>query len=188
MRSRSRSRGDQRPANDLSQARLLQTHPSMENWHIVLVVLVAVLVGSLIPVLLQLRSTLHQVERSLRTTGKRVDQTLDEAHAVAERINRLLGGLDGGEKQLAGLLTSARQLAQTLDRVRSTVNVASAVGAAIAPAVVAMVRSFGDERQAQTVERDEDRDSRGNGQERDEVHLRAREERDYGYELGQRRG
>jgi uncharacterized protein YoxC len=116
----------------------------MVSWQIVLVVLIAVLVGTSIPVLVQLRATLRQAEQSLRTTGERVDRTLDEAQIAAERLNRLLSGLDGGEKQLAGLLTSIGQLAKSVDRVKSTVNVAAAVGAAIAPSVVAMVRSFGE--------------------------------------------
>lgn len=142
----------------------------MQSWQIILVVLFAVLVGSLIPVLFQLRATLRQVDRRLRMTGRRVDRTLDEAHAAAERINRLVGGLDGGEKQLANLLTSMTQLAHTLDRVRSTVNVASAVGAAIAPAVVAMVRSFGEEKETLVVEREDTAESTGNGRGHDEAH------------------
>lgn len=152
----------------------------MEAWQIVLVVLAAVLVGSLIPVLLQLRATLRQVEHRLKATGRRVDRTLDEAQAAAERVNRLLGGLEGGDKQLAALLTSAGQLAQTLDRVRGTVNVASAVGAAIAPAVVAMVRSFGENSEAVAVEREDRAVTKGNGRERDEAHPSEREEKDHG--------
>lgn len=154
----------------------------MDSWRIALVVLVAVLVGSLIPVLFQLRTTLRQVERRLRTTGRRVDRTLDEAHAAAERINHLIAGLDGGERQLATLLTSVGQLAQTLDRVRSTVNIASAVGAAVAPAVVAMVRSFGEEREVLTAERDEDPETKGNGAVAHDAHppSATNEENDHG--------
>lgn len=152
----------------------------MQSWPIVLVVLVAVLVGSFIPVLLQLHRTLRQLERRLRTTGRRVDRTLDEAQAVAQRVNRLIAGLDGGEKQLTGLLTSAGQLAHALDRVRSTVHVASAVGAAIAPAVVAMVRSFGSESEVVAVERDDRAETdKANGRERHEAHP-PREEDDHG--------
>lgn len=117
---------------------------AMANWQVVLVVLAAVVVGSSIPVLFQLRATLRQMALRMGTTGTRLDKTLDEALATAERINRLVGGLDGGEKQLARLLVSMEQLAQVLDKVKSTVNVASAVGAAVAPAVAALVRSLGE--------------------------------------------
>jgi ABC-type transporter Mla subunit MlaD len=91
----------------------------------------------------------------LGTTGTRVDKTLDEALAAAERMNRLLGGLDGGEKQLARLLTSMEQLAQVIDRFKSTVNVASAVGAAVAPAVAALVRGLTEHHEVLTAERDD---------------------------------
>ena len=123
----------------------------MANWQVVLVVLAAVLVGGLLPVLFQLRATLRQVARSIGTTGTRLDKTLDESLAAAERINRLVGGLDGGDKQLARLLTSIEQLAEVVDKVKSTVNVASAVGAAVVPAVSALVRTLAEPREAPQV-------------------------------------
>ncbi len=142
----------------------------MDTWRIVLAVLAAVLVGVLIPVLLQLRSTLRQAERRMRSTGRRADLALDQVRVAAERVNRLLGGLDGGEKHLASLILSAGQLAQTIDRVRSTVNVASAVGAAIAPAVMAMVRSLGEEAEPRAIEHDDSVETKGNGREHLPVH------------------
>jgi len=143
----------------------------MQSWQIVLVVLVAVLVGSLIPLLLQMHTTLRQVARSSRSTGRHIERAADEVHTAAAHVNRLIGGLEGGDKQLASFLDSIGQLAQTLDRVRGTVNVASAVGAAIAPAVVALVRGLGEGGGAPAPERDEGLESTGNGRERGEAHL-----------------
>jgi uncharacterized protein YoxC len=135
----------------------------MGTWQIISMALAAILVGGLVLVLVQLRTTLRQVDRRLKSTGRRVDRTLDETKAAVERINRLLGGLDGREQDLGSLFTSMGRLAQTLDRVRGTITIASAVGAAVTPAMIALVRSLAEQRAVSAERRDDSQDTKGNG-------------------------
>jgi len=112
------------------------------TWQIVAVILLAVLVGALIPVLIQLRRTLQSAENVLNTTGPRLDRTLDEVSEAASRINHLGRSLEKDAEGLRVFTDAAAGLGRSLKQAQESVRVITAVGAAVGPAVAAGLRAL----------------------------------------------
>jgi hypothetical protein len=93
----------------------------MQNWQLAVVVLLAVLVGAALPVLMQLWITLRTARSVLATGGQRLDRALEEVTGTATRIS---------------------QIADSLQALSEKIRIASAIGAAVGPAVAAAVRAF----------------------------------------------
>ncbi len=112
-----------------------------ESGGMALVVLAAVLVGAAIPGLVQLRATLRAMEKTLQRSGARLDEALGATTAAAGRIDGLVSRLEEGgriEQLVDGIAAVSRMVSQ----LRDTVRVATAVGAAMGPAVAAAVHAF----------------------------------------------
>ena len=107
----------------------------MENWQLALVILSALLVGALIPMLLQLRSSLHRIEVDFHATAGRLAPALEDVRVTAHRLRLVADGLEGREGDVGQLAQSAGDLARTLDRLRHTTQVATAVAAAVAAGI-----------------------------------------------------
>jgi uncharacterized protein YoxC len=114
---------------------------TMESWGVALVVLAAVLVGAALPVLVQLRATLREVEKTLQRSEGRLDEALATTTAAAGRIDALVARLEEGGR-IERLLDGVAAVTTLVTQLRDTVRVAAAVGAAVAPAVVAAVQAF----------------------------------------------
>jgi len=112
------------------------------TWQIVGVVLLAVLVGALVPVLIQLRRTLSSAENVLNTTGPKLDRTLDEVSEAASRINHLGRSLEKDAEGLRVFTDAAAGLGRSLKQAQESVRVLTAVGAAVGPAIAAGLRSL----------------------------------------------
>jgi hypothetical protein len=115
----------------------------MEAWQAVTLAVVALLVGMTLPALVQLSLAL----RALRTTTARADAALVAVTSIAQRLDRMTARLEEGDRLdrlLAGVDTLSRAASHLADGVRF----ASAVGAALGPAVGAAVRSWHDTRPA----------------------------------------
>ena len=93
----------------------------MESWRVVEIVLVSVLVGTLLPVLFQLRTTLKAAEKFIVDAGPRIDRSLTDVAAAADRIDRV---------------------GATVERLTNSIALAAKLGAAVGPAVAAAVRAF----------------------------------------------
>ena len=116
-----------------------------ESWNVALLVLAAVLAGAAIPALVQVRATLREAEKAMQRSGARLDEALRAAATAAGKVNALAVRLEEGgrmEQLVDGLAAAGRMVTQ----LRDTVRVASAVGAAVAPAVAAAVRALRDDR------------------------------------------
>ena len=118
----------------------------MESWGIALVVLAGVLVGVAIPALVQLRATLHAMEKTLQRTGSRLDEALGASAAAAARIDALVVRLEEGGR-IEQLVDGVAALSRMVVQLRDTVRVAAAVGAAVGPAVAAAVHAFRQDRE-----------------------------------------
>jgi hypothetical protein len=121
----------------------------MEGWGMALVVLAAVLVGAAIPVLVQLRSTLRAMEKTLQRSGARLDEALGATTAAAGRIDALVVRLEEGGR-IEQLVDGVAAVSRMVSQLRDTVRVASAVGAAVGPAVAAAVHAFREDREVAT--------------------------------------
>jgi hypothetical protein len=114
----------------------------MDTWQAVMMTLAAVLVGALLPALIQLSLTL----RSLRLAAERTGPALVAVTATAQRLEQVTLRLQQGER-LDHLLESIDSLARTLDRFQDTARIMAAVGASVGPAVSAGVRAWRASRQ-----------------------------------------
>jgi uncharacterized protein YoxC len=111
-----------------------------------LVVLAALLVGAVIPVLVQLRTTLRTMEKTYRRSGAQLDEALGATTAAARRIDALVSRLEEGGR-IEQLVDGVAAVSRMVSQLRDTVRVASAVGAAVGPAVAAAVHAFREDRE-----------------------------------------
>ena len=114
----------------------------MATWQIVAVVLLAVLVGAVVPVLLQLRRTLQSAENVLNTTGPKLDRTLDEVGEAAARVNRLGKSLEKDAEGLGVFTDAAAGLGRSMKQAQESLRLMTAVGAAVGPAIAAGLRAL----------------------------------------------
>jgi hypothetical protein len=113
----------------------------MENWALVLTALAAVLVGVLIPVLVQLRATLRAIEQATLRSGGRFNEALGATTVAAGKIDALVTRLTAGG-QVEELVQDFSAVSRLASQVGEVVRVASAVGAAVGPAVTAGIRAL----------------------------------------------
>ena len=121
----------------------------MAAWEIILLiitVLLAALLGLLVPTLLQLRSTLRSTQTLIDRVGPQLESTLGEAKSAAERLNRTGDELEQGTKRAAALLHAAGDVGDTLRKINHSWQTAAVVTGAVGPALVAAVKAFADER------------------------------------------
>ena len=96
------------------------------------IVLLALLVGALLPVFFEARATLRRARRFLDEEGRRVDRLLGEAGDLVARANRVTTDLE----------PRVQALSAALEEAHKAVRVASALAASVGPAVVAAVRAY----------------------------------------------
>ena len=108
----------------------------------VLVALFAVLVAVTVPVLLQLRKTLQAAEKTLETTGQRLDAALNELTVTLTKVNRAAEELERGTQKIAPVFDALHGLAEGFSKVRSSLTAVAAVGASIGPMMVAGIRGL----------------------------------------------
>ena len=113
----------------------------MESWQVAVLVLVAVLVGALLPMLVQLYSVLHTLRQVVDKVSKDAEEMTKSIHRTADRVDRITAAMekDGKVEQVMDGITA---LSAMVLQLRDTVKVASAVGAAVVPAVGAAVRAW----------------------------------------------
>jgi hypothetical protein len=114
----------------------------METWQVVLVVLASALAGALLPAFLMLALALFRAARRIESLGDQLEPTLAKVQIIATRVETLSRGLEGGEKNVADLLSVIGDLAHGVERNLRMINAASAILAAAAPAVAAFVQAM----------------------------------------------
>jgi hypothetical protein len=113
----------------------------MQGWQIALVVLVAVLVGALLPLIVQLYGTVHTLRTLVEKSAKDVEAGVQSIHRTADRIDRLGAALEKDGK-MTTLIDGAASAAQMVNQIRGTMQVAGPIAAAVVPAVMAGVRAW----------------------------------------------
>jgi uncharacterized protein YoxC len=104
--------------------------------------LLAVLVGAVIPVLYQTVQTLRSARQFLDLTGKRLDEALREFTQATARINRIAATVEAETERLRPAIEAAASIGKTVERVRDSVRTASVAVTALAPAFLAGMRAF----------------------------------------------
>ena len=113
----------------------------MEGWQVALVVLAAVLVGALLPLIAQLYGTLHTLRAVVEKNAKDIEAAVVAIHRTAERVDRLGSALEKDGK-LTEIVDGAANVAQMLNQMRGTMQIAGTVSAAVVPAVAAAVKAW----------------------------------------------
>jgi len=113
----------------------------MEGFQIAFLVLAALVVGALLPLLVQLYSVLHTLKHVLEKTSKDIEDGARVVHKVADRVDRLTADLEKDGK-LDTMVAGVAAVSDMALQLRDTIRVASAVGAAVVPAVGAAVRAW----------------------------------------------
>jgi len=113
----------------------------MEGWQVALVVLAAVLVGALLPLIAQLYGTLHTLRAVVEKNAKDIESAVVAIHSTAERVDRLGSALEKDGK-LTEIVDGAASVAQMLNQMRGTMQIAGTVSAAVVPAVAAAVKAW----------------------------------------------
>jgi deoxyinosine 3'endonuclease (endonuclease V) len=109
----------------------------MEAYQVALVAVAALLVGALLPVLFQLVITLKAVRAMVEQAGPAVASVV----ATAERLERLTAKLEEGGR-VDRALEAVDALSKTVEKLQETARLASTIGAAVVPAVVAAVQAW----------------------------------------------
>lgn len=105
-------------------------------------VLLAVLVGALLPVFYHAVQTLKSVKQFADTTAPRLEHALRELSETTARLNRIGATLEGESARLKPLFDSAASLGQTLQNLRRSLSVAGTVLGAVGPALIAGLGAF----------------------------------------------
>jgi uncharacterized protein YoxC len=105
-------------------------------------VLLAVLVGALLPVFYHAVQTLKSVKQFADTTAPRLEHALRELSETTARLNRIGATVEGESERLKPLFDSAASLGQTLQNLRRPLQVAGTVLGAVGPALLAGLGAF----------------------------------------------
>ena len=107
-----------------------------------ILLLMAVLVGAVIPVLYQTVQTLRSARQFLDVTGKRLDEALREFTEATARINRIAATVEVEAQRLRPAIEAVASIGKTVEKVRASVSTASVAVTALAPAFLAGMRAF----------------------------------------------
>ena len=114
----------------------------MSTAAIVGLILLAILVGAIVPVLYQAAQTLKSARRQIDALGPRVDQALKELTEVTQKINRIADTVEDQTDRLKPVVDSVVGIGHSLNKVRHSVSKFSTVIGAVGPAVVAGLGAF----------------------------------------------
>jgi hypothetical protein len=113
----------------------------MENWQLTLVILASVFFGALIPLFVMITMAFYRAGREIAEIGAQMKRTMTRVEMISDRVEILSRGFEGGEKDIAALLTSAGRIARGLEQNMKFVNIFSTIMASVATAVSALVKT-----------------------------------------------
>jgi uncharacterized protein YoxC len=109
---------------------------------IIAVVLVAILVGAILPVLYHAVQTLKSVRAFVDSSGPRINEAMKEITGVAARLNAIAMTLEEEGRRLKPVVDSAAHIGRTIASLGESVRSAGTVLGALTPAFVAGMRAF----------------------------------------------
>ena|SRR5882762_4388297 len=109
---------------------------------ILVVVLVAILVGAILPVLYHAVQTLRSVRAFVDNTGPRINEAMTEVTKAAARTNAIAATLEEECRRLKPVVDSAAGIGRTLSSLGESVRSAGSIFGAVAPAIIAAMRAF----------------------------------------------
>jgi hypothetical protein len=111
----------------------------LDTWQLLLVAFVALFVGISLPLLGMAFFTMSTLRKEVKTTAESARAVLENVDRTMNRVEGASRGLEGSGEKIASIVDSLTSFATSLDRLKSSVNVASAIGSAAGPAIAAFV-------------------------------------------------
>jgi len=109
-----------------------------ETWLLVAVILMALVVGALLPVLYQLYQILKRTRDLLDSTRPRLERALDEIGDAVARLDRVGATLESQASTLARILGIASGVVLVVQRAQNWLRTATSLGPALATGALAL--------------------------------------------------
>jgi len=109
---------------------------------IILISLVALFVGAMIPVMVSFSFTLRHLRKAINATEKKMSKVFDQTSEVLIHVNHFAREVSQSSSSVKSISKSIENFSQMLEGLGKGMKVMSAIGAAIAPTLVAGVQSF----------------------------------------------
>jgi hypothetical protein len=113
----------------------------LEPWQYSIALVVALVVGALIPLAAQLAVSLRAGRATSARLAEQAERALAVVTATAERLDRLTARLEEG-RRLERLLAGIDAASASAARLDQSLKIASALGAAVGPAIGAAVHAW----------------------------------------------
>jgi hypothetical protein len=113
----------------------------MTNWQLTVVILASVLVGALIPLLIMAATAVYRAGKAVAELAEGLKLTLTRVETISGRVEVLSRGFEGGEHDIADVLSSLGGVARGLERNMKMVNALTAIVASVGAAVAAFART-----------------------------------------------
>jgi len=121
----------------------------METLGVIALVLFALMMGFVIPVLLQLRATLKSAQQLIETTTPRVDAALRDVSQLTQRVDAIASEVEGHLPRVRKMVEATDGVVHSLERLHGSLkmvgSVAPAAFAAVKAAMTALASSRGAE-------------------------------------------
>jgi ABC-type transporter Mla subunit MlaD len=104
----------------------------METWQVALLTVSALLVGALVPAIIQFQIALKTLARAIDRTSERLDRTLARAETILGTVEKRSGEIDA-------FLGAIGSVSDSLEKAKTTLASVSQLGAALVPALSAAV-------------------------------------------------
>jgi uncharacterized protein YoxC len=114
----------------------------METWTVVGVVLLAVLVGALLPVLLEAYRTLRVSRRAIDRLEGEIASTLRQVRRAADQAGTIGEALAPHTREVAEVMEAVAGLARPIRELRSNLVTLATWASALAPAIAAAARAY----------------------------------------------
>ena len=113
-----------------------------DPWSVVTMVLLAVLVGAVLPVLFQLFATLGAIKRLIERLGPHLDGTLAEVHETSRTLNRATKGIDESVQRARSVLDAAGDLGATIQQLNRMLRTVLVIGPALGVAIKTLISRY----------------------------------------------
>jgi uncharacterized protein YoxC len=114
----------------------------METMGMIALVLFALMLGFVIPVLLQLRATLKSAQELIDATAPRVDTALRDIAQLTVRVNAIAGEVEDNLPRMKRMIEATDGVVDTLEGVQRSIKMVGAVAPAAFAAVKAAIHSL----------------------------------------------
>ncbi len=121
---------------------------TVDVFELAVLLILTLMLGVLIPVLLELKRFARATRRRVESTGPKLDRLVEDAQVSATQLKKVSEVFRGKEHELVRLRESITQAVEAFEKVEKGLRIGSAVGAAVAPAIATFLSSMNEDESA----------------------------------------